>query len=339
MPSAARVRWAKFRVSAVSLVAILILLVLFYLLTGGTLLSQKVPLYLYMPDGLGLEPDSPVRVDGVDVGKVKTVRLSGSHDPQREVVATLSVQSERLSSIPTASEAEISSDSLIGDKFVDVTSHPAAATVAPEGEIHLKPPNDLMKAIDIRDLEKQLVQVDTMLRDLEEGRGPVGEFVQGRQMYIDVVKRFAEIETAFRAAVAATTDVGRALYKDELYRTFFDTVMKVDAELAQLQAGEGPAGQFLRNPAQYDQWRKTVASMRQSVATIQASPWIQSDATYTAWNRSLSSLIAQVDEMNAHPEFATSATYDRLTGMAQDLRESVRDFRLHPGKYLRLKVF
>ena len=49
MPSARRVNWARFRVSMVCLVASLILLTLFYLLTGGTLFQPKATLFMYRP--------------------------------------------------------------------------------------------------------------------------------------------------------------------------------------------------------------------------------------------------------------------------------------------------
>ena len=59
MPSVLQVRWAKFRVATVSTVALLILLVLAYLLTGGTLLEPKTHLYLYINDATGLARSRP----------------------------------------------------------------------------------------------------------------------------------------------------------------------------------------------------------------------------------------------------------------------------------------
>ena len=339
MPSQERVNWAKFRVSAVSLVATLILFTLFYLLTGGSLLSRQVSLYLYLPDGAGLERDAPVRVDGVDVGKVKAVRLSGSGDAMRTVQVVMEIDRQRLAGISSASEAEISADSIIGDAFVDVTNHPARASVLPGGEIRLKKPTEPMRAIDILDLEKQLRQFDALLQDLETGRGPVGEFVQGRQMYDDLVRRSAEIERALKAAVSATTTVGQALYKDELYRKFLETATRVDDTLAGLQSGRGDAGRMLRDSAQYEELRKSLDGIRQSVADLRAGPMLRSDDAYAGWNRSVAALIQQVDDMNSNPAFNTSEAYDSLTGMAKELRDSVRDFRTHPEKYLRMKVF
>jgi phospholipid/cholesterol/gamma-HCH transport system substrate-binding protein len=335
MPSQQRVKWARFRVSAVSLVAMLILFTLFYLLTGGSLLSQRVPLYLYLSDGSGLERDAPVRVDGVDVGKVSAVRLSGSRDARRTVQVVMEVDRYRLAGIPTNSEAEISADTIIGDAFVDVTSRSAPASLLPGGEIRLKKPAESMKAIDILDLERQLRTFDALLQDLETGRGPVGDFVQGRKMYDDLVKRSAEIERALRAAVSATSAVGKALYSDEMYRRLSDSAARLDGALAAWQSGEGGAGRLLRDPAQYEKLRATLGDVRRSVAALHAGPMIQSADAYAGWNRGLAALTRQVDDINSTPAFTTSAPYESLSGAAREVRDWVRDFRTHPGKFLR----
>lgn len=323
----------------VSIVALLILATLAYLLMGGTVFSRKVPLYLYLPDGSGLEADAPVRVDGVDVGAVKSVRLSGFPDAKRAVQVVMSVERSRLSGIPVNSEAEISSDSIIGDAFVDITSHPAPASLLPGGEVRLKKPTEFTKAIDIVALEKQLREFDAVLGDLEAGRGPVGEFVHGRQMYDDLVKRFAEIDRAFTAAVSAKEVLGGAIYKDEIYRQLADTAAQVDGALASLQSGQGNAGRLLRQGSQYDGLQAALRGIRQSVAALRAGPMLQSGDAYADWNRSLAALIQQVDDVNSSPAFNTSEAYDSLAGVAQGMRDSVRDLRTHPEKYVRMKLF
>ena len=122
MPSPQQVNWAKFRASAVILAGLTILGTVAFLLTGGTLLEPKVQIYLYLPDATGVEPGSPVRVDGISVGKVRLVELSGSNEPNRVVKVTMTIERDRLPSINDDSTAETTSDTIIGDKFIDVTS-------------------------------------------------------------------------------------------------------------------------------------------------------------------------------------------------------------------------
>src|SRR5665647_2585846 len=135
MPSAQQVNWAKFRASAVILAGLLILGTLAFLLTGGTILEPKTVVYLYLPDATGVAAGSPVRVDGIGVGKVILVELSGSNEPKRVVKVTMSIGRDRLVSITDDATAETISDTIIGDKFIAVTSGTGARHLMPGGEI------------------------------------------------------------------------------------------------------------------------------------------------------------------------------------------------------------
>src|ERR1039457_5466723 len=119
MPSARQVNWAKSRAAVVSVAALAILAVLAYLLTGGTLLQERTALYLYIPDATGLGPGAPVRVDGIGVGKVRSIALSGSSDPGRVVKVTIKAERAPLAKIPVASFAQLGADTLVGNIFSD----------------------------------------------------------------------------------------------------------------------------------------------------------------------------------------------------------------------------
>ncbi|HEY2017225.1 MAG TPA: MCE family protein [Bryobacteraceae bacterium] len=339
MPSPSRVRWAKFRVAAVCVVATLILCTLVYLLTGGTLLQEKATIFLYIPDATGLSTDSPVRVDGIDVGKVTAVNLSGSSQPNRVVRVTMRVERNRLAAIPATSIAQLSSDNLVGDKFVDITSGIGATPIAPNGEMVYQGQGEFMKSLDLSEFAKQLRQVDATLTDIEQGKSRVGQFILGDQFYTDLRKRMSELQNGMRAIASTTSSMGEALYSDKLFRQISDPLVALDRDLAQLQSGQGPAGQLLRDSAQYDQFQTSAQELRKTVTDLRASDVFKSDQAYNDWNRSLASLIQMVEQMNPDPLLTRSDTYENLNGMAKEFRDTLRDFRQDPRKYLRLKVF
>lgn len=339
MPSARRVNWAKFRVSAVCLVAILILLTLAYLLTGGSLLQPKATVYMYVSDATGLASGSPVRVDGIGVGKVSSVILSGSQQPNRVVKVTITVIRERLASIPVDSFAQLSTDTLIGDKFVDITSGKDRNHVAPNGELTYKNQPELMKSLDLSQFQQQLRIVDATLTDIEQGKGLVGQFVLGEEVYNSLLKNLGEFQSEIRAAADASSSLGHALYSDEMYRQVSDPVVEFERSLERIQSGQGTAGQLFRDTAQYEQLRAGARDLLHSLSELRSQEFMRSDRQYVDWNRTVMSLIQSVDEMNASPLLNRSDTYDNLNGLSRELRDTVRDFREHPGKFLRLKVF
>jgi phospholipid/cholesterol/gamma-HCH transport system substrate-binding protein len=339
MPSAERVQWAKVRTGTTAFAALLILGTLMFLLTGGTLLEPKSTIYLYMPDASGLNQDSPVRVDGITVGKVETVSLSGSNIPDRVVKVTMTVERDHLAVIPDDSTAEASADTMLGDKFVDISGGKSTAHLRPGSELIYKASPDLMKRLDVAQFQERIRTMDALLTELEQGRTPLGKFVQGDEMYRTILKRVADLNKGLRAAADAKSDLGNVLYTDELYRKAEALLRALDESIAKLQSGQGSMGQFLRDDAQYAQWRNSVQDLRKSLQGMRADSFFASDQQYAEWNRTVQSLIGMVDGFAANPTLATSATFDNLNGMAKELQSTVKEFRENPRKFLRLKVF
>ncbi|HLK51238.1 MAG TPA: MlaD family protein [Bryobacteraceae bacterium] len=339
MPLGRGVAWARFRVTVVAIAALAIIAVLVYLLTGGTLLTEKVTLYLYIPDATGLESDSPVRVNGIGVGKVDRVELSGSSVPNRVVRLTLKIENEKLADIPTDSTAQITIEGNVGNQFVAITQGTAATRIRPNAEITYRAAPELLKTLDVQSFAKQLRDVDATLTDIEQGKGLVGQFVVGTEMYDDLRRGLADIDRSFKAAVSVTSETGRFLRTDEMYRRIRDPVIELDDRLSRIQAGQGELGRLLREDGQYNELRDQAASLRKSIADVRAAPFLTSDDLYTSWNQGLASLTARIDQFDASPMLRNSMAYDNLSGSLHELQTSLHDFRQDPKKFLRIKLF
>jgi len=339
MPSASQVNWAKLRITAVAVASLAILSVLVYLLTGGTLLTEKAMLFIDIPDATGLSSSSPVRVNGTGVGKVRSVAFSGSNQPGRTVRVSMSVEKDHLPDIPVDSFAQLSSESLIGDKYVDITRGKANSYVQPGAEITFRDQPELLKTLDLEQFAQRLRTIDAMLSDIEQGRSRVGQFVLREDLYQELRKALADVEQEVRTIATSTGTLGTMLYTDQLYRQISGPLVQVDSALAGLQGGQGQFGRLLRDEAQYLQLRDQLASLRKSIAGIRANQFLLSDEMYSGWNRSLASLIQSVDEFNANPVFRSADVYDSLNGSAKELASTVREFRREPQKFLRIKLF
>ncbi len=339
MPSAARVQWAKFRVSSVVVVATLILGTLLYELFGGIVLSPKTVIYLYIPDASGLSGESPVRVDGIDVGKVSGVSLTGLKDPNRVVRVTLLLFRDRLQGMPADSVAQISTDTLIGDKFVDITGGTSVNRLPAGGELKYKFQPELLKSLDLTEFTRQLRVVDQTLADIENGRSAAGQFYRGEQFYNDFIKRLRTLREAFQGAVSPDSFAGSLISSDALYRQLTATIGNLDKTIAQVQSGQGAAGKMLRDSGQYDQLLSEVKQFRGALNKVGQNDLLQSDAAWVNANRTLATWIQNVDEINRNPALATTSTYENLNGTMLELQHTIRDFQANPRKYLRLKIF
>ena len=339
MPSAQQVNWAKFRASSVILAGMLILGTLAVLLTGGTLLEPKTQVYLYLPDATGVSPGSPVRVDGIGVGKVSLVELSGSNEPLRVVKVTMTVGRDRLASITADSTAETTSDTIVGDKFVDVTSGTGAGHLMPGGEIQYKASGGVMERLDLAQFQQQMHLIEVVLDEIEQRKSPLGEFIMGDGIYNQLSGKIADLQRGIHIAGDTTSAVGQALYTDALYRQIMGPLRQLDESLARLQSGQGIAGGVLHDGRQYEQAREQVAGLRRSIESLRGGEMMKSDAAYRDWTRQAAAIVRQVDEFNAGGMLTTSAVYDNLTGMAKEVQAGTKEFRENPRKFLRIKLF
>ncbi|MGA2118496.1 MAG: MlaD family protein [Bryobacteraceae bacterium] len=333
------VRWARLRVTVVSLVSLLILGTLIYLLSGGGLFTRRVVIFLYVPDATGVAPGAPVRVDGIDVGRVAAVGLSGSKQLDRVIRVSLKVDSVQLPSIHTDSTAQISADTLIGDKFVDIASGSGVAPIRPGQELRLKEQADLMRTLDLAQFNEQLRQIDAVLSDIESGKNAVGQLVLSADLYNDLRDRLTGLEKGLRRAVDVSGTLGQVIYGRDVYQRIAEPLEALDHSIELIQEGQGTAGHLVRDEAEYRNLASQVADLQKGIAEVRSGPLLASEALYADWNRKLGQWIAAVDDVNSNPAFETSAAYDNLNGMAGTLRDTLRDFRQNPRKYLRLKVF
>jgi len=339
MPTPRQVTWAKFRVAMAVLAAVAIFSVLVYLLTGGTLLTAKATVYTYIPDATALSSASPVRVNGVDVGRVKKIALSGSNEPTRIIRVTMEIEQNQLPDIPVDSFVEVSTDNVVGDKFVDITRGRSTAVIQRNAEIAFKVQPEFLKTLDLTQFENEVRTVEATLDDIEQGRSEFGKFVQGNDMYNDLLRWVGDLQKGLRATARTTDTVGSLIYTDRLYRQIQEPLAQLDASLARLQAGQGELGRLLRDDAQYAQLRDTLAGFRKTVSSVQSNQFLQSDEEYAGLNRMLASLLQNVDEIAASPLLGTSADYENWTGLAKEMRDGLQDFRKDPQKFLRIKLF
>jgi phospholipid/cholesterol/gamma-HCH transport system substrate-binding protein len=339
MPHARGVSLARLRVIVVVLPALVILGAIVYLLTGGTLLQEKVTLYLYIPDATGVGSGSAVRVNGTAVGKVAAVALSGSAQRRRIIRVTLSVERNHLRDIPSNSTAQISAETAVGDKYVDITQGNSTVPIRSGGEILYRREPEVVKTLDLQQFTRRLREIDATLADIQQGKTPVGELIVGDQMYKGLRKDLVDADRTFREATNAGTPVGQLLYTDHAYRRISDPLARLDDRLERIEAGQGDYGHLLREDGPYVHLERQAASLRQSLAEIRAQRFFASDDQYISWNRELGLLIRRVGDINTSDLFSNSLEYDNLAGYAGHLRDSLRDFRENPRKFLRIQLF
>src|SRR5689334_9986732 len=102
MPATSRSTWAQLKVGLMAAFALLLLAFLIILMSGSNPLFRRTSaVYTYLSDSSAMtEGATPVRLNGILIGNVKKIELSGSSDPNRIVKLTLSIYDDALPLVP-----------------------------------------------------------------------------------------------------------------------------------------------------------------------------------------------------------------------------------------------
>ncbi|MCC6857138.1 MAG: MCE family protein [Bryobacterales bacterium] len=354
MPSEKKVSWAQLRVGIVAAVAMIILTVLIFLLTGsGTVFTSTATVRTFMSDSAGMASGAPVRLNGIPIGNIKQPRLTGSKDPRRVVEIPMEVRSEYLREIPIDSVASVTASNLLGDKFINITKGKSAQHIREGGEIRSLEAQDIPELVSqssslLEQLKVSIARIDAILADVEAGRGNVGKFFRDEELYRRLNATIAEAQKAVAAVTSGQGTIGRLIYDDKLYEEIRAPVRRLDEVLAGIQRGEGSAGKFLKDPALYDDARKAVAQLNRVMEDLNAGrgtagKLLKDEQFYNRLNDAIAQLNNLLEGVNSgrgtlgqlaiNPQL-----YESLNGATRELNQLVRDVRADPRKYLRIKL-
>ena len=137
MPDHRKVRWSQLRIGVVAIAAFAILFVMVFLLTStkGGIFKHDVLLRTYMDDASGLGDGTAVRLNGITIGYLDGLQLTGASDPKRAVGFNMLVEPSYLAQIPVDSVVGIGAANLLGDKFLNITKGQSTEHVKEGAEI------------------------------------------------------------------------------------------------------------------------------------------------------------------------------------------------------------
>jgi len=334
-------------VSAATIVAILV-----YLITGGgtRLFAEKVDVRTFLPDATGLAVGAPVRVDGIQVGMVRNIEVSGRLDMQRAVRVGMRIEKDFLGKIPADSITSLGSDTLIGDKFLDIDPGKSSVLLAGGGELQSEPiDTSAGKEDPVQSLKDSLKKVDTMLAGVADPNTPLGHYIMGEAEYDQLVRSVDTFEASMRSLASQATPMGAAVFTPGQYATWDKSLQNLDDTLQSIQRGEGTMGRVYVSDDQYNSVLNEVKDLRKSIAGFRADitkigPQLRDEETYqkiTHMLKSADDMLAtlnrgdgQVGTLLTNPQM-----YESLVGTLNNLQEFLKDFDGHPQKYLRVKVF
>jgi phospholipid/cholesterol/gamma-HCH transport system substrate-binding protein len=369
MPGTSKTKWAQLKVGLMAIVALAILGWLIFLMSATQgFFKSKADIYTYLNDSEAVAEASQVTLNGINVGQVSKVELSGASQPNRFVKITLAIETKYLSSIPVDSQAELAAANLLGTKYINIKKGKSAQTVQHGSEIASSESAELedvfrQSSQTLAALQNVVNKLSDIVDQVEVGKGTIGKLFVDDALYnnfVAISAKFGQLAGDLHDTLNSTDNsVGKLFHdKDELYNDIHSivtetngVVTKVDTLVDGLNNGKGAIGQLLQNPAAYDDARQILADVHQLLAGIQAGEGTAGKLLKTdEFGDEIKSTLARVDTLldkinNGQGTIARllndSAVSDDLDSLLRETQSLLKDFRANPKKFLtiQLKIF
>ena len=149
-----------------------------------------------MPDAAGIAAGDEVRLRGIRIGKVQKVALSGMLEPRRAVRADMRVLTRYLKDIPQDSQTDVSADTLVGYKFIDIAEGKSPIPIGEDGVLQSEPVKAGRRIAPTKwqHVQNELDQVDQILADLSSPDTQIGKLFMGEQLYDTVLLHLRDFD-------------------------------------------------------------------------------------------------------------------------------------------------
>jgi phospholipid/cholesterol/gamma-HCH transport system substrate-binding protein len=349
-----KVSFAQLRVGVMAIVAMIIAAVLIFLLTGTkNLFRSTFQLRTFMDDSSGMTENAPVRLNGIPVGDVEALKLSGQKDPRRIVEVDMEIRSSFIAEIPKDSRAGIAASNLLGDKFINITKGTQTDHVQPGDEIASVPNQDIPELMAqsaglLAQLQSLLGRANSILNDVEAGKGNIGKFLKDEELYSRLNSAIAETQQILNDVRTGKGTISRLLYDDTLANDVHATLDKLNAILGEVQQGRGTAGKLFKDEALYNDLRGATKQFNQLLNDLQAGKGsagklLKDEQLYNQINQLVAKIDGTLDKLNSGQGtlgqlMVNPQLYESLNGMTGELHGLLKDMRANPKKFLRIKL-
>jgi len=265
------------RVGIFFLLTLIVLAVMIEMVEEWDPLEQKIAYSTRFNSVVGMNMGDPVRVAGVQVGKITAIGLTDN-----KVQVDFYVNSPEL--IRKGTVAAVRRTNLLGGVFLGLEFGKADGEVLPEGamvnSVEMADIDQVIANIDRNQervfgglgslieesrgkLSKTVGHLESITRKIDEGEGLLGQAVNDKQLYVDMqlaVRGLSEIAAKLNRGEGS---LGRLVNEDQLYVDLHQTVANLRDLTGQMQQGEGTIGRLLVDDSLYEEGVVALSQIRE----------------------------------------------------------------------------
>jgi phospholipid/cholesterol/gamma-HCH transport system substrate-binding protein len=335
--------------------------VLIFLLTGnGTMFEHQALLRTFLTDSAGLAETAPVRLNGLLVGHIKRVILSGSANPKRTVEVDMLVPEKYLPEIPEDSQAAISAANLLGDKYINITRGTHKKHVEDGGEIASVQTQDVPEILAqssslLSQFQTILGRLDGLLTVVESGQGNLGKLFKDDTLYDRLSATAGEVEQLVKDVHNSNGTISHLLYDPDFYEDIRRPIQRLDEMLAGVQQQKGTVGKLLYDPQIHDETLGTITDARAGLAEAKkmlddlsagkgtAGKFLKDEDVYNQLDLIGKKIGETMDKINSGQGtigqlMTNPQLYDSATATANELTNVLKAFQANPKKFMTIRL-
>jgi phospholipid/cholesterol/gamma-HCH transport system substrate-binding protein len=350
--------WTELRVGLFVLVGLFVIAVGTFYVTGAGFWGPKYRLRTYLPEVSGLATGAPVRIDGVNVGNVESLRLvphspTQAPDKNKNIEVVMRIDRRFEPDILTDSMASLRTEGLLGNTYVNITRGFTGISLKEGQEVPGTEEKAIKEVVErssdlLGNLQALTVDVQDLFAGVKKGRGSLGKLLTDEQAYNNLNALLANGNKMVSSIRAGQGTIGKLVTTDEMYNKVGAAVDNANSIMGDVRAQKGTLGKLLYDTALYDQVKETMGNANSMIGDVRSGKGslgklATDDTLYNKLRDTSSNLASATAKLNdnttsAGKLFSDPQLYDNLTGLTGDLRLLIGDFRQNPKKFLHFKV-
>lgn len=238
----------------------------------------------YFESSVGLKEGDPVRMAGVEVGRVSGIAIE-----EHRVRVDFTVSDQAV--VKADSQAAIRQTNLLGGVFLGLDFG------SPQSEV--LPPGSTVATLESSNFDELITNLD---KNQERVLGALGTLIQeNREQLTDAVKSLNSIMTKIDGGEGT---LGQLVNQPELFQELVALSKRFNRLLGQIESGEGSFGKLMNDPRLYDRLHGTLTNVEKISAKLANGEgtigrMLDDETLYNDLRKSLSGLREITEKINA----------------------------------------